>query len=249
LKSLRRGGVREAVLVVGYEGDRIRQGLREQGDLGLDLEFVQNDDYHSKNGVSLLKAAKYVDRPCLLSMADHLYSTALVRRVASAETPNGVCVLGVDRRVADCFDIDDATKVRMNGHHIVEISKELPHYDALDTGVFRIEKTLTDELDRVASKHGDASLSDGVQALARRGAFWARDVGAARWIDVDTPASATEAERMLRAYGDDLSGLQLPAAAISEVAPLAEPVERPQSLWDRVFGSAALGSLAVSSRR
>jgi len=56
----------------------------------------------------------------------------------------------------------------------------------------------------VAELNGDASLSDGVQALSRRGVFAAVDVGDVRWIDVDTQPALERAEAMLRVYGDDL---------------------------------------------
>lgn len=213
LGTLRSAGVREAVIVVGYQSERIKRELRAElfaAGVDIDLEFVENSNYLAKNGVSLLSAAPFVDRECFLSMADHLYSRKLVRRLARAELPKGACGLGVDYDIPRCFDLDDATKVRVEGGRIVDIAKELPAYDALDTGVFRIGPSLIAELNTVYDRQGDCSLSDGVKALSQKGNFWACDVGNARWIDVDTPSAYVEAERQLELYGEDLSGLGLP---------------------------------------
>jgi len=137
-------------------------------------------------------------------MSDHLYSPELVRRLVAADIPVGHCALGVDYDIERCFDIDDATKVCVAQGRISEIHKELEAYDAIDTGVFRIGPALIEELQKLDAKHGDCSLSDGVRALAARGAFHAVDVGDVRWIDVDTPAALERAEAMLRVFGDHL---------------------------------------------
>jgi histidinol-phosphate aminotransferase len=137
-------------------------------------------------------------------MSDHLYSPELPRRLLAADLPRGACGLAVDRDIERCFDIDDATKVVTKGGRIVEIAKELPDYDAIDTGVFRIGPALIEELEAVVAKQGDASLSDGVRALAARGQFFACEVGDARWIDVDTPEAMERAEAMIRVFGDSL---------------------------------------------
>jgi histidinol-phosphate aminotransferase len=137
-------------------------------------------------------------------MSDHLYSPELVRRLLAAEIPAGGAALAVDYDIPRCFDLDDATKVGVERGLIVRIAKELDQYDALDTGVFRIGPSLVAELSRVAEQNGDASLSDGVQALSRRGVFAAVDVGEVRWIDVDTQPALERAEAMLRVFGDDL---------------------------------------------
>ncbi|HEX2881853.1 MAG TPA: NTP transferase domain-containing protein [Polyangiaceae bacterium] len=219
LRTLQSAGVREAVIVIGHQGARLQRELKElvrSGELNLELHFVENKNYLAKNGVSLLAAADYIDQECFLSMADHLYSKKLVKRLAAAELPQGACGLGVDYDIPRCFDLDDATKVRVSAvsdraigpaSRITDIAKELPSYDALDTGVFRIGPALIEELRGVYAKLGDCSLSDGVKALSQKGQFWACDVGNARWIDVDTPAAYVEAERLLRAHGDDLSGI------------------------------------------
>lgn len=204
LRTLESAGIREAVVIIGHQGEAVRRALVAEPSLGLELSFVNNERFLAKNGVSLLAAADFVDRECLLTMSDHLYSPELVRRLLAAELPSGACALGVDYDVERCFDIDDATKVGVASGKIADIGKELQVYDAIDTGVFRIGPALIEELARLDDQQGDCSLSDGVRALANRGAFHAVDVGDVRWIDVDTPAALERAEAMLRVFGDHL---------------------------------------------
>jgi histidinol-phosphate aminotransferase len=226
LRTLEAAGIREAVVVIGHRGEAIRRALVAEPSIGLELRFVENERYLAKNGISLLAAAEYVDSECLLTMSDHLYSPELVRRLLSAELPEGSCALGVDYDVERCFDIDDATKVGVEQGRIVHIAKELCEYDAIDTGVFRIGPALIEELLRLDERFGDCSLSDGVRALAARGDFAAVDVGDVRWIDVDTPAALERAEAMLRVFGDllgDEPGAGAPAVIDAEAMELFVP--------------------------
>jgi choline kinase len=208
LRCLSASGVGRAAVVLGHQADQIRSAL-ERTPLPLELSFVLNEQYDKSNGVSLLAARAHVDDHCILTMADHLYSPRVVEAVLSddaAPPEPGACVLGVDYDIARCFDIDDATKVRVDGQRIVAISKTLDRYDALDTGVFRIGPSLIEELDRIYRERGDCSLSDGVQGLSRKGLFFASDVQGAPWIDVDTPEAARHAAGLIRALGDSLEG-------------------------------------------
>ncbi len=204
LRTLRSAGIQEAVVITGFQGEAVRSALRAEKDLGLKLSFVDNPHFDKKNGVSLLAAAAFVDRECVLTMSDHLYSPELVRRLLAADVPEGSCALAVDYDIERCFDLDDATKVGVEAGKIKRIGKELESYDALDTGVFRIGPALIAELAAVEAISGDCSLSDGVQALSRRGRFLATNVGDVRWVDVDTPQAMACAEAMLRVFGDTL---------------------------------------------
>jgi 1L-myo-inositol 1-phosphate cytidylyltransferase len=123
-------------------------------------------------------------------------------------------VLGIDFDIPRCVDIPDATKVQLDGERIVKISKELPEYDALDTGVFKIGPALIEALERADGPLG-CSLSQGVQALAKRGAMKAVSVGRAMWVDVDTPMAHAFAEQALARYGDALAPLPEVALAAS----------------------------------
>ena len=72
-----------------------------------------------------IASREFVGAGCVLSMADHLYSPRVVDAVLSPEFAEGSCVLGVDYDIPRCFDLDDATKVRVENQRIVEISKSL----------------------------------------------------------------------------------------------------------------------------
>jgi len=204
MRTLQLVGIQEVVVITGYQGDQVRRVLSSEPSIGMRLTFVSNEQYQKKNGVSLLAASEYIDRECILTMADHLYSPELVRRLLSADVPEGSCALAVDRDIERCFDLDDATKVQARAGRIQQIGKDLEIFDALDTGVFRIGPELLCELALVEARAGDCSLSDGVQALARKGQFLAVDVGEVRWIDVDTPIALERAEAMIRVFGDML---------------------------------------------
>lgn len=238
LSSLAASGVEEALIVLGYQASQIRDALTRELGLGLRVSFVFNEDYAKSNGVSVLAARNFVGDGCVLSMADHLYSPRVVQAVLSPQFTAGSSVLGVDYDIARCFDLDDATKVRVAGNRIVQISKSLTDYNALDSGVFRIGPSLLEELELVYRAKGDCSLSDGVQALSRRGEFFASDICGAPWIDVDTPEAARHAAYMLRALGDNFEGLPAPQVGFPGLAPDVWPAPTGAILNAARFGAA-----------
>ncbi|MDH5673904.1 MAG: NTP transferase domain-containing protein [Myxococcales bacterium] len=208
LRSLERSGVEEAVIVVGHLGDTIVEALSDHF-FELNIRFVRNDEYHKPNGTSLLKARDFVQGPTYLLMSDHLWSRELIEAVRRYPLADDEAVLGIDFKVDSCFDLDDATKVAIDGDRVQSIGKQLPRYDALDTGVFRITEAVIEALDRADGPDG-CSLSDGMGELARKGRMRVVDVEDAAWIDVDTPEAHVEAERLLRRYGQRLRAM--PAA-------------------------------------
>lgn len=204
IEALGRGRVRDVGVVVGHLGEALEEGLRARA-LDARLTFLPNDEYEKPNGTSLLKARSFITEPTLLLMSDHLWSPGVLSAVASYPVTEHESVLGVDYRIDECFDIDDATKVVVADDRIVEIAKTLEHYNAIDTGMFLVTKALIDALDSVNGPEG-CSLSEGVAILAADGRMKGADVGESIWIDVDTPEAHAEAERLLGELGDDLDG-------------------------------------------
>jgi hypothetical protein len=107
-------------------------------------------------------------------------------------------VLAVDRKIDRVYDIDDATKVRVNGTKITKIGKKIEDFNAIDTGMFLCSKeifsALEDALDR-----GDCSLSDGMNTLIQKGKLRPYDIKEGWWLDVDTPIALKQAEKMIYA--------------------------------------------------
>jgi choline kinase len=98
-------------------------------------------------------------------------------------------LLLVDPRIGECFDLDDATKVRLEGDRIVDIGKDLQTYDVLDCGIFRLDQRFRSALG-VAIGQGREGISDGVREMVRGEGFGTVSLppGCA-WLDIDTPES------------------------------------------------------------
>lgn len=218
LRNLERARVDEVGIIVGYLGDVLISTLSDYR-FDLDIRFFWNHEYHKPNGTSLLAASSFVAGPTFLMMSDHLWSPELIARVRRYPLATDEAVLGIDFKIDDCIDLDDATKVAIRGDRIVKIGKTLPQYDALDTGVFRITPAVIEALERVEGPEG-CSLSQGIGQLASEGRMRVVDVEDAAWVDVDTPLAHRHAEMLLRTYG---SALRKPTRISTEVGFPAPP--------------------------
>ena len=130
-------------------------------------------------------------------MADHVVE-ADIYKLLGAHSMKGDLALAVDYKLEQVFDMDDATKVKVGVEdEILEIDKELSEFDAVDTGVFRCTQGLFDALEVVYDREGDASLSQGVKALADQQKAHTVSIGESWWQDVDDLLTRDEAERRL----------------------------------------------------
>ena len=202
IESLAAAGVTKVVVVVGFMAETIRHAVATDPVLGaahygVEIVFIDNPEYEKSNGVSVMVAATLLTGPFLLSMSDHVYDASVAARVACADMQAADLYLAVDRRVAEVYDIDDATKVATRDDKIVNISKQLTVYDCIDCGVFAVSHGLVAELQKVYDRGGDCSLSDGVLQLAQRGRACVVDIDDAFWQDVDTPDALIRAEAEL----------------------------------------------------
>ncbi len=205
IENLAAAGVQEVVVIVGYLGDILVEALTKQA-LPVPVRFCWNHEFDKPNGTSLLKAKDFVEGPTFLVMSDHLWSPRLAQRVRAFPLQSDETVLGIDYKIADCCDLDDATKVLVSedGSRVAAIGKMLETYDALDTGVFRITPAVIRALEEVEGPAG-CSLSQGMAKLAQHGKMRVVDVGDAVWVDVDTPLAHGHAEKLLAELGPQLT--------------------------------------------
>ncbi len=199
INSLKTAGCHKVVVVLGYGFEEIKNDILESYTDDFTVEFAQNERYDLSNGVSVLAAAPFIEGNFILTMADHILSDEMMHLARRHQpAPEGATLL-VDYKIDSIFDMDDATKVLSKDDKIEQIGKQIDTYNCIDTGVFVCTEGLLDEINRVYKVKQDASLSDGVQALANAGNMFTLDIGDAFWQDVDTPEMLAHAEKVLAA--------------------------------------------------
>lgn len=194
-----KAGVTECYVVVGYGKEKIIPCIEKLGRRSrISVRMVENPNWREGNGTSALAASPYLTGPFLLIMCDHVFDPAILRSLMEAEDGSEGCLLVVDRRTDQVFDLEDATKVRLDGQVITAIGKEITSFDAVDTGLFLCRPLLFDALEK-ARANGDGSLSGGIRQLIAVSKIKAVDIGDRFWIDIDTRECLAHARRMLLA--------------------------------------------------
>ncbi len=195
MTSSREAGIERFVIVAGYRADLIRRWLSDRSMRGISVTLIENLEYQKANGVSALAAKTELNQPFLLLMSDHIFEPKTARGLLRQPLADDEVILAVDSKIDRVFDLDDATKVQRKGNYIVGIGKDLPSYDALDTGMFLCSPALFDRLE-AARNNGDCSLSDGMRRLAQDWKLRAFDIGDGHWQDVDSPQALAHAEEI-----------------------------------------------------
>jgi choline kinase len=203
-------GINSFCIITGYLAEQIERFVPASAPLaGLDVRFVHNADWERANGLSVACAAGSLGPRFVLLMSDHLFDARILSRLLDEPVRDDEVILAVDSRIRNhpTADIDDVTKVLVEGGAIRDIGKELTDYNAFDTGIFLCTPAIFAALEE-SFRSGDFSLSGGIRVLASRGKARGFDIGDALWIDVDDDAaydratalfpscaSATEARR------------------------------------------------------
>ena len=197
IHGLELAGCERVVVVIGHRKTELVDELAGRAGRA-EILLAENPRYDLKNGISVLAAQPHLlSDTFVLAMADHVVGDDVMAIAAAWQPEPGTAALLVDRKLDTIFDMDDATKVKSHDGRVVEIGKGLTDYDCVDCGVFVATTALMDAIETVYRANGDASLSDGVQALASAGRMHVVDIGDGFWQDVDTPEMLAHAEAAL----------------------------------------------------
>jgi len=198
--TAKKSGLNDFYIVTGYHNAQIRAHLEIFGEKrGINITFIQNDEWEKGNGLSALKVKDYVDENFILLMCDHIYSESILKKLKNEKITDREVILVVDYNIDNNSQVDsvDATKVLVdNNREIMNIGKKIPHYNAFDTGIFLCSPSIFKALERSILK-GDTSLSGGIQMMSKNGMVRTIDIGNAYWVDIDNERMFKEAEKML----------------------------------------------------
>jgi len=190
----REAGIREFIFVVGYLADALKSYFSDGKRLSVKIDYVFNPDWRKPNGISAGKAKELVsnEESFLLLMSDHLFNRQMLENILADKSKKNL--LAVDQAVDNIFDPPDATKVLCEGTAIKDIGKEIPHYNGIDCGMFRLKANFFSAMER-AMAQGKETLSHGVKELIAEDDFAASFISPeARWLDVDTEEAFHYAE-------------------------------------------------------
>lgn len=199
-------GIERFVIVIGHRGHAIKQWYEGHPIDGVQITWIANPDYKKENGISVLCAKKVIHQNFLLLMADHLFEPETARLLLRQPLGGEEVILAVDTNICRVFDLDDATKVRLEDDRVVEIGKSLRNYNALDTGMFHCSPAVFGWIE-LAATNGNCSLSDGLRLMAQKGTFKGFNIGEAQWQDVDTPAALDYAQHIISPFIRDSFGM------------------------------------------
>ncbi|MEZ5682112.1 MAG: NTP transferase domain-containing protein [Erythrobacter sp.] len=181
-------GSTRVVVATGYRAEEIEVELPQiAASTGISVEARRVADYRQPNGYSVVTGSAGFEGEFLLVMADHVFSTDVLRCLVERPAPKDGVLLAIDRRVGSpLVDPDDATWVAINDAGLItQIGKSLTAYDAVDCGAFRTTLALPAAIREAIADGRQGSLSDGMQRLADERRAATVDIGDSWWIDVD----------------------------------------------------------------
>jgi len=219
-------GCREAIIVIGHEGARVRRAV-EAMTPAIEIRFVSNPDPTTPNGESLLVAEPVAADRFYLQMVDHLFARPVLPRLSTVKLNGAVAAQVLVDRAPINLDLSDATKVRLAGDRVTAIGKGIGSWDAIDAGCFVLTRSIFDALRAVPSSE-PRTVSSAMRQLVDRRALRAAEISGVRWIDVDTPGDRAEAELLIASAADyaEARGLTAAAPALASThSEQPEPVE------------------------
>jgi len=202
LRTLRRLGVREVVMVVGHLAGAVRRGALRAAEAlpGLSVRFVENPKFERGSILSLHAARRFLDRPVLLMDADVYCGASLVRRLLNSAEQNAVLLdAGVEARGEEMM-------LAVREGRVCEISRRPDRSAELlgeGVGFYKFGRAAAKKLAAEATAIVRAGEYDEEYETAVRRLLPAVRVGFERvddlpWTEIDFPGDLERADREFR---------------------------------------------------
>jgi len=188
-------GIKDIYVVTRSE---LEQFFRGRGDVEVLVVDVVEGDGNLWTLYQALKVLKSrgVEDDIVLSMSDHIYEVAILRKLVRTAKGSSQIYLCLDRLIRG-RDALEGLKIVIDGNVVVLSGKNIPPYSGIDTGLFYIPRNIYNYVEKVIAEKGrKASLSDLINALAREGLVSYVDVSGHLWQDIDTPEDVERARRL-----------------------------------------------------
>ena len=199
IRAFREAGLRRFTIVVGHAAELVEEAIGDGSRLGVEVRYAYNEDWRLGNGTSLYAAREMVNgERFVLAMADHWFEPAMARLLLDRAAEDERSLLCVDPDHSSVWDLDDATKVRIDADgRVTAAAKDLKEFDAIDCGLFVCSPAVFPALES-AFAEGDHELSAGMRKLKGRARLAAVSIDGRLWEDIDTETAFRGALGKLR---------------------------------------------------
>jgi CDP-L-myo-inositol myo-inositolphosphotransferase len=199
LLTARESGIRKFYIVVGYQGEKIKEFLGDGKRYQVEISYLVNDNWKAGNGTSVYLAHRMLTKNFVLLQSDHVFEPRILKELQSEKLEENEVILAVDQKINSnkFVELEDVTRVKLNGRQILNIGKHLSDYNAYDTGIFLCSAGIFEGIAE-SIKQGDDTLSGGMRWLAERGRARAFPIPPGTfWIDIDNETAYRKAEAIV----------------------------------------------------
>lgn len=196
LRSLAAVAVREAVLVVGYKHEMIRDAVGA-GAHGVAVRYLESDQYQQGSITSLWRAREELDADALIMDADVLFHQAILERLVRSPHPNALLMdESVKQTGEECM-------VVVRGGRVVALTKRMPErYDLAGEGVGFLKVRAADAGALVRSVQAyvergqlDMEYEDALREFFTDVRVGYERIGGLPWTEIDFEEDIAKAER------------------------------------------------------
>lgn len=197
LRSICRQGIRDIVLVVGYEKESIRAYLNKNFGDSPQIRLRENPDYRRGSILSLWSVRDELNDDLLLMDADVLFPDALLRRLMESSHCNAFLL---DPRAAGT---GEEMMLMVKGGRVARITRKItPDYDLIGEGVGfmklsgRDAPLLREAVERLVRRgRMDCDYEEAIDLFLQGATAGFEPVGDLAWTEIDFPEDIERAER------------------------------------------------------
>jgi CDP-L-myo-inositol myo-inositolphosphotransferase len=196
--SLKTAGINEFVIVIGFLKDSLITTLGDGEKVGVRIKYIYNPNWESGNGLSVYVAKEELqnEERFILCMADHIFDLDILKDFIRQPLEDKECLLCVDIGFSTIYNLESATKVKVENNYVVSIGKDIADFNGVDCGLFICSPLIFETLEYSFSQN-HMELTDAMRLLAINKKLRAFEIYNKFWIDIDTPGDLRLAERKL----------------------------------------------------
>jgi len=164
--TAKQAGINEFVIVIGYHGEKIKEKLGDGKRYEAKITYIENREWQSGDGASVLKAKELLNENFVLLMANHIVDSRILEAIVNTDF-SGAALLAIDRSRPSKED----TKVLEKNGKIIAIGKEIKNSNGIATGIFvcapkifyYLEKSVRNDRNELKDGIGEAAKEYGVE--------------------------------------------------------------------------------------